>query len=564
VTELAVSVPSKRVSAWSVETNPKYARAWLASLLPVDNVDSTRELYQSLYALNRMDLDVAQRFELMGLYRAPVNDALGSFQSAFGRASFPLSSKLRQLAEFICQLHIEMAYGYKLCVQDLSRQWLPWRRRQLLAPAAERALYHLGEVLLRSYQLYLPYPPGVWRDIYALYWFVNHYGRQDELVNVDEKAGVTNVSVSQRYRHLLMLGLASPYQMPSGECLTVYRFLARWIQQVRVEKSATRTDSVGCFVVNPTSDVPPVAMGRAPSNRTNFELSILDTSELVRTLHVFLRRMEKGETAGELEMGVEGLDSACHDMLQRLHRAYGQTALRRHSRIKRHETVFVCGGIGAIHFFASGQKPLVSATAAADVPLRIAELPMAAVTGTDETPDETYVALDEPTIEQVASGDANKDSFRIDRWQVRDVSPQGLLLVQDGGSSAKFRVGDVLGIQRTGAVGQWSIGIVRWFRAQGKRGGFEVGVELIAPDATAASIRAVEQDSASDSAPVLLLPAVDVVHRPASLLAPRGALQVGKDFFLAEADRGMRRVRVLDTIERTGSIEQVIVGNVLE
>src|SRR5207237_6056295 len=142
VTDLVISVPTKRGSAWSVETNPKYARAWLASLSPVDNVDSAREFYRNLYALNRLDLDVGHRLELMGLYRAPLQDAVAAFQSLFVRAAFPLPAKLRQLAEFVCQMHLEMAYGYKLCVQDFAKRWLVWRRGQMLAPCAERVLYH--------------------------------------------------------------------------------------------------------------------------------------------------------------------------------------------------------------------------------------------------------------------------------------------------------------------------------------------------------------------------------------------------------------------------------------
>jgi len=553
VTELVVSVPAKRVSAWSVETNPKYARAWLASLSPVDNSESARELYQSLFALNRMDLDAAQRFELMGLYRVPLQEAVASFQPLFSRVSFPMPVKLRQLAEFICQLHLEMAHGYKLCVQDISKHWFPWRRRQLLAPCTERALRHLGEVMLQSYRSYLPHPAGVWRDAHGLYRFAEHYGREKETVKIEDEGGITGVSVSQRYRRLLMLGIANPYQMPFNECQTVYRFLGRWIEQVGLDRMVMRADSTGCFLIDPTTDAPPPALGRAVSS-TNTDLRVLDASELVRTLHVFLRRLERGEAAADLQLGVDCLDSACHDMLQRLHRGYAQTTSRRHSRIKRHETVSVCAGVAAMHFFVSDLKPLTGAGVGADAPFRLDDVSAAL-----EKNDEAYVALDEP---HDAPAPVRSDTYRIDRWQVHDVSPQGLLLSQDGEPSVRFRVGDALGVQRSNTVGQWSVGIVRWFRAQGTKG-VEVGVELISPDAAPVSLRAAG-DSEAVAAPALMLPPVEAAHRPASVLAPRGVLLVGKDFFLTARDRTVRRVRILDAIERTGSIEQVIVGNVID
>jgi len=83
------------------ETDPKYARAWLASLPLADSAETAREIYQSLYTLNRQELDVGQRFELMELYNAPVASVTAVLESYFTRAALPLTPKKRQLAEFI-------------------------------------------------------------------------------------------------------------------------------------------------------------------------------------------------------------------------------------------------------------------------------------------------------------------------------------------------------------------------------------------------------------------------------------------------------------------------------
>ena len=560
--DVAVSAPPKRGTAWSVETNPKYTRAWLDSLAPLNNLESARELYQGLYALNRSTLDPTARLELMQLYRDSVRTAGQSLGGAFTRVTFPLSEKLRRLALSLCQLHVEMAAGYKLSLQDLSRSWLtPWRRRQALVLGAERTLYHLTEVLLRCYQLYLPYPAGVWRDAHALFSLTALHGRQDEPVKTEEDRGAITISVSQRYRRMLLLGAANPYQMPYGECATVQRFLGRWIDQVRIALPEARTDGSGCFLVDGAADAPPVPLGRrVPSSGTNV-LRLVDASELVRTLHVFLRRLEKGEPAAEMKLGIDGLDSACHDMLQRLHRMYAQVATRRHSRIKRNETVMICAGIGALHFFAGGQQSAPPVTEH-DVVTEIAEA-HSGDAASDVADDADYIALDDPVPEPTkpaARGPA-LESFRVDRWQVRDVSPQGLLLCQDSEARVRFRIGDVLGIQRTNLPGHWSIGLVRWFKGHGETG-IDVGVELIAPAAVAASIRPVAEGESSSAA--LLLPAVEAAHRPATILIGRGVVEVGKDCYLTGTDSSTRRVRVLDAIEHTNSVEQIVVGTVIE
>jgi cyclic-di-GMP-binding protein len=539
---------TNRGSAWSVETNPKYARAWIESLSPLSNLDSTRELHQGLCALNRVELDPAKRYELLQLYQAPVQEACESLQSAFLRVSFPMPAKLRRLAGFVCQLHMEMARGYMTCLLGLAKTWLiPWRR-QTLVPPAERVLYHLSEVLLRSYQLYLPYPADVWRNAHAAYRLVEMHGRNNDQVETDEGKETVRTSVSQRYRRLLLLGVANPYQMPFGECLTAYRFLGRWIDQATI--SVSTPDRSTSFLVDLTADAPPAGLGRAPSATPSANIRWLDISELTRTLHVMLRRLEKGEGAGALQLGIDCLDSTCHDMLQRLHRVFGQMATRRHSRIKRHETIMICAGIGALHFFAGGQKPFGSTEPAA---------PTDEPGASDTKEDEAYVPLDEPA-NTTSPRAPTPESFRVDRWHVQDVCPQGLMISQEKEASVRFRVGDLLGIQRISTPGQWSVGLVRWCKAQGENG-IEVGIELIAPDVTPASITPAA--NGETARPALLLPAVEATGRQASVVVASGTMQVGSDCFLVDAHNPVRRVRILDAIERTNSIEQVMVGNVV-
>jgi hypothetical protein len=541
-----------RASALSLETNPKYAEAWLESLSPVDNLDAAREVYQSLRTFNRAELEVAQRLELLSLYRRPVSEIAAVVQPLAGRASFPLPPKTRRFIEFIRQLHVEMAQGYKSYVQDLSREWVtPWRRRQLQLAAAERALYYLGEVLVRSYQFYLPYPAGVWRDVHALYRLVESYDRHNDAIDVEEKDQHVSTTISRRYRRMLLLGIANPYQMPLNECDIVYRFVERWMDEVKIETSVSRSDTHGWYLIDMKADAPPVPLERAGMSSSDPAHRLLDVTEFIRTLRVFLHRLERGEPAGNLQLGIECLDAACQDMLQRLHRMYSQTVSRRHSRIKRHETVFICAGIGATHFFAGGQRSFFP-PAGAESTFPVDDMAI-------EVQDEAYVELDEPAEEPPSDGVRVDNNYRIDRWQVRDLSPQGLLLAQDGKSGLRIRVGDVLGIQRANVPGQWSIGLVRWVRAQNEKG-IEVGVELISPEAASGTLRTTVDDA--EAVPVLLLPAVEVAKRPASVVVPRGLLEVGGDYFLTGTDRQTHRVRVLEVVNRTGSIEQAITGKV--
>ena len=92
MTGLALTLPTKRVSAWMAETDPKYAQAWIASLPLADSAETAREIYQALYTLNRQDLDAARRFELMELYNAPVATVTSTLESYFTRRPSPCAT----------------------------------------------------------------------------------------------------------------------------------------------------------------------------------------------------------------------------------------------------------------------------------------------------------------------------------------------------------------------------------------------------------------------------------------------------------------------------------------
>ncbi|MBI5782946.1 MAG: hypothetical protein HZA69_04320, partial [Gammaproteobacteria bacterium] len=227
MTGLALSLPTKRVSAWMAETDPRYAQAWLASLPLADSAETAREIYQALYTLNRQELDAARRFELMELYTAPVASVTSALESYFTRAALPLTPKKRQLAEFIRQLHMEMAYGYKGCLQDLEKQRLRWGKKSLRAQALARALHYLGEVLLHSYQVYMPYPPEAWREIHAIYQYAAGHDLAEEALDTPAPVAA-RTTLNHEYIRILLLGLNNPYQLPQNECRQVQRFLQQW------------------------------------------------------------------------------------------------------------------------------------------------------------------------------------------------------------------------------------------------------------------------------------------------------------------------------------------------
>lgn len=546
VNELAFSIPAKCVSAWSVETDPELARQWLASLPLADSAETGRELYQALYTLNRQDLDPHQRFALMELYQGPLADVARRLQSHYSHAALPLSPKRHQLVAFVRQLHMEMAHGYKCCLYDLAHCWKPWVRRKRRIEAVERALHYLGEVLVDSYLAYLPSPPGVWREIHGLYRYAESLGEQHEPIRLTQEGAAVSLSVTERYLRLLLLGLSQPYQLPRHECLQVRSLLERHAAQARLTTLTRVSSPAGCFVVDLCADAPPFPYPRGEVLVPDDNRRLLDALGLVHRVHGFMRRLQQGEQARHLDLGIECLDAACQDLLRRLMRAWGVPARRRHGRLRRRGQVFVCVGIPTIHFFASGQRPFA--------PPDAVSLPPAFEASGEGLSSPAPVADTSPS---------QRTSYRVDRWQVRDISPRGLLLARVGERGAPVRVGEVVGIQEVRDPGRWSAACVRWLRCPEPEV-VEMGVELLAPQLRPVAVRRLGAvGRRRQYAPALLLPALPAARRPASLLVARNTCPENEDLELLEDTAAApRRVRALRLLERSGSFEQHVVTDV--
>lgn len=529
------------------ETDPKYARAWLESLPLADHAETGRELYQAVYALNRLHAPVPARFELMELYGPAVASVCAGLQSYLAGQAPPLGPKKRQLAEFLRRLHVEMAYGYKRCLQDLQKARFRVGRRPRLRRATERALFHLGEVLLRSYAVYIPYPGGIWREIHELYCLAEAGGFADEALApaADGEQAPGPASIRALYVRVLLLGLANPYQLPQGMAQQVQAFLARWGDTATLGEDLSVSNPAAHFLVDLDADAPPQPFPRQRDDgRERARLRTLNALALVRTVRGFIDRIEKSGTLDRNELGVDCLEVSCLDFLRRLARLWGLSARRRHARREQRRSVLVCSGIEALHFLVNGQQPFVLPAASSAVSA-----------GAD------FIDLDrilERDAQDEREAPARREHHRVDRWQVRDVGPDGMALARYGDAQISVRVGDLLGLQEPNDLGRWRIAVVRWMKSP-ETGSVELGVELLGTSASPVAVRRL--DGGRPETPYRLaleLPADPSRRRPATLIVARGLFAGQRALELYEADGTVRRVRPLRLLERTGAFEQLV------
>ncbi len=554
-----LTVPGTKPLTGKIETSLRETQDWLASLPLADSFATSQQLYRALHGLNRHEIDFKERLELMELYAQPVASVSQALQTTKTHLNLPLNPKARQLSEFMQKLHTEMAYGYKYVIRDMSKSRNLWGKKPALALAAERAIHHLGEMLLRCYQVYMPYPAGVWREIHTLYRLVEQSDALDDSLSGSREGTGARVAVRSTYLRVILLGLCGPYQLPQDECVSVNAFLFSWAGKASIGLDFDIADPVGHFLIDLTADSPAMLFPKDVKLKAAPYLRVLSTIGLARTVHDFINQIKNGKSTRLLNIGTDCSEFTCADMLRRMVRFWGLAARRQYSRRARHESqLSVCVGLKALHFFSNGQKPFAppdvqSAESAA-------VLPESMQTGGDAAfidLDTANVPLAQSIADPVLPSSAD-EMYRTVAWRIRDESAAGLSLVHQGGG-AVVRVGDLLGIHDPDS-NAWRVGVARWLKSP-VAGELEMGVEMLAPEAIPAAVRLVG-DGISDAHYVqaLRLAATPVLHQPATLLLERGMASPGRDLYLLDDTdpEAPRRVRIMKLIERTGSFEQSV------
>ncbi|MFQ5995792.1 MAG: hypothetical protein ACE5K1_11945 [Acidiferrobacterales bacterium] len=572
---LPLFVPKKQVSAWVTETQPREARAWLESLPLADDGEAAQDIYHALYALNRLEVPHNTRLELMELYQGPVATVSSVLTSQFAGLGLPLPADMRKLAEFIRRLQMEMAIGYKVALHDVGSARRGWGRRNQPALTVERAMDYLGAVLLRSYQVYMPQPPSVWQEIHALYGYAEEQGILDESVErYGEKR--TKTTISLRYRRILLLGLCNPYQLPQNECFHIDTFLEARAGKASIKRSLKASDPAGHFVIDLDADAPPIAVAqRSERGELSSQLRVLNTIELARVVHGFIKRLDDGAPVSVLGLGLDLKEAACHEMLRRMIKFWGLTPKRQYSRTKTQGHLSICKGINALHFFGSGRKPftppLVGDPEATPPEQKGVSQPKTAAavsvppTGrptTADAPSKKRAPRIPRWLNQTAI--TAPETYLVDRWQLRDESARGLLLSRDGDQAMHVRVGDLLGVQGPSDGGVWRVGVIRWVKSpEAKR--VEMGIERLAPEITPVAVRPVPTEgSGLRYTQALLLPAMPVLQRPETLLVGRGVYEPDRSLYIVTGDAPPRVVRPLKLLERSASFDQIVFTEVAQ
>lgn len=534
------------------DTNPEAVQHWVENL-PLVNTDRARELLeQALEQINTLDIYPLDRYRALESLSTPVLCVTDALKNEFIGKQIPLPDKCLARAGQCLKLYNQMAIGYEIMAADLGRMTGMQPR---MAAAIHRALRYLSEALLTSYQIYQPYPAGLWKSLHTLYSAAERSGVTSRIVTDSTVHSTTESTIETVYKQILLLSLACPYRLRQKEIHYVYNALLGWSVACRLSSGAEKQDN-GLFAINLLSDEPPAYRALNSNGLMNDYWRILDTSKIASMLRAAVT--EDTQATGT-RTGIGDKDT-----LQRLMLAWGVMPRRKFSRHHLNTPVKLVIGLDSVHRLtegpAGGAEPGQTSTI-------------------EEIRDRHY--LEDPTFEKTTvfktsfipgfhtgktgRGDpsqgvvpASTDSSpKVEAWKIKDMSAGGYCLLWDRAEPTSARVGELVAVMISGDsdAEDSHLGVIRRIKCTKERT-LELGIEMLSPGAQSVWACICRNDiSTTARMKGILLPEIKSINQAASLLLPSLPFRVGCISTLEYEDR-KETIILTRQLENTGIFGQ--------
>ncbi|MFA7242097.1 MAG: hypothetical protein WC091_18440 [Sulfuricellaceae bacterium] len=515
---LSVPAPAQQANI-PVETRVDQVSSWLGQLSSGYVAETASEMYKALAALNRYPMDAASRMELLEAYRAAIDNLLPAMKTQFVIVPLPLPEKNRRVAELNRQLYVELGYGYKIVLLESIKH--------PSALTVQRAISSLGQVLAICYETYAPAPAGVWSEIHQLYRFAAQHGLLDKSV----EEGALTVSAGFSYKQALLLAVADPYHLMQGEVIRILDYIGRFAQLTQLQTEAQIGDAGGLFLVRLDSDAPPKVLPKT-LNRVDGETAVLfNTLGLAAQLSQQLGGLEAGIFPIDLLLPDAAREQPYRNLMRRLLKHWGVSAKRHFNRKHYHASVDICVGIRAIHYFLYGEQVYGAATGHSN-----------------------EVALGEGELDFSPATHGKNAQFSSSQWNIVNESAGGMALTQVSNIPPQLRAGEIVGLRAAGSL-QWHIAVVRWVKSD-ETNRLDLGIQLIAPSATAVAIKPAVGSANQPFTTALLLPEIPLLKQPPCVVVPRGGYQAQHEFLMEQGGGAVTAFKAEKLVESTVVFER--------
>jgi hypothetical protein len=516
---LNLQVPAQDlVDIKSLDPAPQSLAAWLDKLHSADVEKSASRVLEVIRKYNRSQLVPAVRFQYLVTLIPIISEFKDTLRDRYRGSLFPLNEKSRLKAEIVHSFMQELAYGFKITITDIAGDNKNLRSAEkMLYQSVFYAANYLAELLLVGYLVYMPEPECLWGELHRLYQF----SREEKFHNSELKLEVNGFDSGQTvehvYKKIILLSLGNPYHLMEGEAAKVYNLLDKWVLHSQLIPREKVKFLAGRFYVDLATEAPPKYAGTMVKHSPEKGL-VLDMDIMVQGLDTLIKKISVGDSA-ESKFDMSLKNRMHRDMLTRLHRVWGGKLERKDSRRKEDGHILLTAGLSTSHHFISEEAPFAPerdeirfyrpegiskglAMMPADyTPWKMDDMEERLETGVVK-PRTSLFDIDDADIdawEKIYSTqartrlimDATEQDFTAQIWTQRNASHGGMGLVRDDPCGIRVRVGDLVAYKNADQKSPgWFIATIRWLKDI-KAETLELGIMMIADNATPVAIRAI-------------------------------------------------------------------------
>jgi hypothetical protein len=221
---------------------PRQLQKWLEELPVTQTNHISVVLYKLLPEINHLEINGSQRIGLLGLLRPLVHTCVNGLADDFVKQSLSLSENTSKLAAIAQALQRHYCDGYLIAIKQL----LETKKfsEQELSIAIYHAAYGLSQLLYRSYQLYIPRPPHLWKKLNLLYIIAKHYRLLKKAIPDPLLETKKSISCEHIYFRTLILACSNTNQLRQVDIQYLNRCLESWSSLVNFPKANTNDSHI--------------------------------------------------------------------------------------------------------------------------------------------------------------------------------------------------------------------------------------------------------------------------------------------------------------------------------
>ncbi|MBI3775514.1 MAG: hypothetical protein HY273_08170, partial [Gammaproteobacteria bacterium] len=328
------------------DSRPRHIEQWINGLPRADIGEMARLVYKGLHELNRVKVPEADRFKIAEMFREPVDHLAMTLKKHYIGLPFPLPRKKQRVALLARELQAEMAIAYKIVIASKLSNGVSRLDNKTLSQSLHRAIYYLSQVLLRCYQIYIPPPNNVWREIHRLYLYAQETRLHEIVVTNQIGEHSFDSTIASVYKQVVLLSLAGPYRLRQSEIETINTMLVDWQHFAHIHEITDPEQQTGMCSLNLNGDDPPGYLTLCSDQNINY-CRVLDTTPLIEVVGQHIVAGIPVHAPGALGRA----NKLSVELLRRLVLVWGAMAKRNFARATKNSNILVTLGMSAMHNF---------------------------------------------------------------------------------------------------------------------------------------------------------------------------------------------------------------------